>query len=93
MNFLEMFYFFYFLWALSVLFFSKATRGSDISQFEVHSLPGSPSLPTSWAGRLPVPGTQTGNDLFFWLFKTEDVAYDDDLISQYQFHTTYATSY
>jgi hypothetical protein len=81
MNLLGMVYFFHFLWAVPVLFFSKATRGSDISRFEVNSLPGSPSLPTSWAGRLPVPGTQKGNNLFFWLFKTEDVAYDDDLIS------------
>ncbi|KAJ5763812.1 Peptidase S10 serine carboxypeptidase [Penicillium manginii] len=80
MNLLGMVYFFHFLWAVPVLFFSKATRGSDISRFEVNSLPGSPSLPTSWAGRLPVPGTQKGNNLFFWLFKTEDVAYDDDLI-------------
>lgn len=57
----------------------------DISQFEVHSLPELPeesSLPTSWAGRLPVPDVEEGNSLFFWLFETEDSTYDDNLISK-----------
>ncbi|OJK03778.1 hypothetical protein ASPACDRAFT_21989 [Aspergillus aculeatus ATCC 16872] len=54
----------------------------DISQFEVHSLPDVPasSLPTSWAGRIPVPETEPGNSLFFWLFQAEDPAHDDNLI-------------
>ncbi|PYH77202.1 alpha/beta-hydrolase [Aspergillus uvarum CBS 121591] len=54
----------------------------DISQFEVHSLPGVPSssLPTSWAGRIPVPATAPGNSLFFWLFQAETPAQDDNLI-------------
>ncbi|RAH74304.1 putative serine carboxypeptidase [Aspergillus aculeatinus CBS 121060] len=54
----------------------------DVSQFEVHSLPGVPSsaLPTSWAGRIPVPEAEPGNSLFFWLFQAEDPAHDDNLI-------------
>ncbi|RAK80715.1 putative serine carboxypeptidase [Aspergillus fijiensis CBS 313.89] len=54
----------------------------DVSQFEVHSLPGVPSsaLPTSWAGQIPVPETEPGNSLFFWLFQAEDPAHDDNLI-------------
>ena len=55
---------------------------SNISQFEVHSLPNSPSLPPSWAGRIPVPDVEESNSLFFWLFEAEDPAYDDNLISQ-----------
>lgn len=58
---------------------------SDISQSKVHSLPELPEnspLPTSWAGRLPVPDVEEGNSLFFWLFETEDSAYDDNLISK-----------
>lgn len=70
------------LWAAPV---SLATRvdqaSSSISQFEVHSLPGAPSLPPSWAGRLPVPDVEEGNSMFFWLFQAEDSAYDDNLIS------------
>lgn len=56
---------------------------SKTAQFAVHDLPNSPSLPSSWAGRLPVPGTKGGNALFFWLFQTEDPAYDDNLISEF----------
>lgn len=54
---------------------------SSISQFEVHSLPGAPFLPPSWAGRLPVPDVEDGNSFFFWLFEAEDSAYDNNLIS------------
>lgn len=54
----------------------------NASRFEVHSLPDGPSLPRSWAGRLPVPGTAVGNSLFFWLFEAEDPVYDDNLISK-----------
>lgn len=82
MNLLGVIYFFHFLWAVPVIFFSKTTQGSNISQFEVHSLPGIHSLPTSWAGQLPVPGIETGNRIFFWLFETENKLYDDNLISQ-----------
>lgn len=56
---------------------------SSISQFEVQSLPDSPSLPSSWAGRIPVPDAEEGNSLFFWLFEAEDHKYDDDLISEF----------
>ncbi|PYH47475.1 putative serine carboxypeptidase, partial [Aspergillus saccharolyticus JOP 1030-1] len=75
------------LWALLPLL--RSARPSNrlplldsISQFEVHSLPGAPpsSLPTSWAGRIPVPDAKPGNALFFWLFQAEDPAYDDNLI-------------
>ncbi|KAJ5812191.1 Peptidase S10 serine carboxypeptidase [Penicillium riverlandense] len=64
------------LWTVGGGLFSR----SKTAQFEVHALPNSPSLPTSWAGQLPVPGTKDGNALFFWLFHTEDPAYDDNLI-------------
>jgi hypothetical protein len=67
------------LWTVGGGLFSR----SKTAQFEVHVLPDSPSLPTSWAGRLPVPGTKDGNALFFWLFQTEDPAYDDNLISEF----------
>lgn len=50
-------------------------------RFRVKSLPDSPSLPSNWAGQIPIPGTEDGNALFFWLFETEDKAYDDNLIS------------
>ncbi|KAJ5759725.1 Peptidase S10 serine carboxypeptidase [Penicillium odoratum] len=52
---------------------------SSNSLFQVSSLPDSPTLPTSWAGRLPVPGRQ-GNEIFFWLFEAEEPAYDENLI-------------
>lgn len=65
------------LWTVRGLFSQSKT-----AQFEVHGLPDSPSLPTSWAGQLPVPGTEDGNALFFWLFQAEDPAYDDNLISE-----------
>lgn len=52
----------------------------NISQFEVHGLPGSPPLPRSWAGRIPIPCVPDGNALFFWLFEAEDTAHDDNLI-------------
>ncbi|KAF9887849.1 hypothetical protein FE257_009509 [Aspergillus nanangensis] len=50
------------------------------SRFEVHSLPDSASLPPSWAGRFPVPDTEDGNSIFFWLFQAENVQYEDNLI-------------
>ncbi|KAL3468324.1 Alpha/Beta hydrolase protein [Aspergillus heterothallicus] len=69
------------LLAISCLFcFSQTLASPDISQFKVHSLPDNPALPPSWAGRLPVPNTAEGNALFFWLFQTEDPAYDDNLL-------------
>lgn len=55
----------------------------DISEFQVKSLPDAPELPKSWAGRLAVPGTKTGNSLFFWLFEAEDPVYDDNFISMH----------
>ncbi|KAK2850753.1 hypothetical protein FQN49_005353 [Arthroderma sp. PD_2] len=48
--------------------------------YETRPLPDAPELPQNWAGRLNIPGTPQGNSLFFWLFPTEDKAYDDDLI-------------
>lgn len=53
----------------------------DPSNFEVKPLPDGPQLPKSWAGRLPVPETEEGNSLFFWLFEAEDLTYDDNFIS------------
>jgi hypothetical protein len=65
-----------------MLLLSAAPRNSfDVSQFEVSSLPDSPTLPRSWAGRLPIPDTEEGNSIFFWLFEAQDHAYDENLIS------------
>ncbi|KAF3491879.1 carboxypeptidase cpdS [Arthroderma uncinatum] len=50
------------------------------SSFKTRPLPDAPALPQNWAGRLNIPGTPEGNSLFFWLFPTEDKAYDDNLI-------------
>ncbi|KAK2763957.1 hypothetical protein FQN54_009576 [Arachnomyces sp. PD_36] len=59
---------------------TETLASQSASDFEVSSLPNSPSLPKSWAGRLPVPGTEPGNTLFFWLFEAEESAYDDNFI-------------
>ena len=76
---------FHAFWTLPTVFLSRLYQSSSgIAQFKVHSIPELPedsSLPTSWAGRLPVPNVEDGNALFFWLFEAEDVAYDDNLIS------------
>ncbi|KAJ5176265.1 Carboxypeptidase [Penicillium canariense] len=77
MNITLFFFFFQFLWSIPNLPVFKTAR---TSQFEVRSLPDGPVLPTSWAGRLPVPGRQEGNEIFFWLFEAEDKAYDDTFI-------------
>lgn len=82
MNLAGFIYFFQILLSLPNFIFSRAKGSSKTSQFEVRSLPDSPALPTSWAGRLPVPGAKAGNDIFFWLFETEDSVYDDNLISE-----------
>jgi hypothetical protein len=66
------------LWSIPNLPIFKSTNAS---RFKVRSLPDSPALPTSWAGRLPVPGRENGNEIFFWLFEAEDKAYDDTFIS------------
>ncbi|BDD56415.1 hypothetical protein MAP00_001874 [Monascus purpureus] len=63
-----------------LLLLSRSVLSFCVSEFEVRHLPGSPSLPRSWAGRLPVPDMPEGNALFFWLFETEDPMYDDNLI-------------
>ncbi|KAJ5787208.1 Peptidase S10 serine carboxypeptidase [Penicillium paradoxum] len=80
MNIPALLYFLNALWTVPGLIFSRETGTYNTSRFEVHSLPGVSDLPPSWAGRLPVPGTKDGNDIFFWLFQTEQPAYDDNLI-------------
>lgn len=76
---------FHAFWTIPTALLSRPDRSSSgIAQFEVHSIPELPensSLLASWAGRLPVSNVEDGNALFFWLFQTEDVAYDDNLIS------------
>ncbi|EAU34553.1 predicted protein [Aspergillus terreus NIH2624] len=70
------------LWTVPAILFPSAARASpNASQFQVQALPDSASLPPSWAGRLPVPETEVGNSMFFWLFQTEDPVYDENLIS------------
>ncbi|KAJ5113370.1 Peptidase S10 serine carboxypeptidase [Penicillium angulare] len=73
------FYFYSIFWAIRTILLSRTSSPFDTSQFQVHSLPDSPALPSSWAGRLPVPGRQ-GNEIFFWLFNAENPTYDDQLI-------------
>ncbi|KAJ5149520.1 Peptidase S10 serine carboxypeptidase, partial [Penicillium atrosanguineum] len=81
MNLAGIIYFFQVVLSLSNRVFNRSIGSSRTSHFEVRSLPDSPALPTSWAGRLPVLGAKTGNDIFFWLFEAEDSAYDHELIS------------
>ncbi|KAJ5368326.1 Carboxypeptidase [Penicillium cataractarum] len=66
-----------FLWSIPNLPIFKSTNAS---RFKVRSLPDSPTLPASWAGRLPVPGRKDGNEIFFWLFEAENKSYDDTFI-------------
>lgn len=74
---------FHVLWAIPAIFLPGTARAlPSISQFEVRALPDGASLPPSWAGRLPVPETEDGNAIFFWLFQAEDPVYDDNLISE-----------
>lgn len=82
MNLAGFLYLFQIILSVPNFVFSRAIGSSKTSRFEVRSLPDSPALPTSWAGRLPVPGGKNGNDIFFWLFETENIAYDDNLISE-----------
>lgn len=73
---------FHTIWAVPMLLLSTAPRTSeDVSRFEVLSLPDSPTLPRSWAGRSPIPDTEEGNSIFFWLFEAQDPGYDENLIS------------
>lgn len=74
--------FFHVLWAVPLILVSSTRLSSSVDQLEVLSLPDAPSLPRSWAGRLPIPDTEDGNSLFFWLFEAEESAYSDNLISQ-----------
>ncbi|KAJ6179366.1 hypothetical protein N7519_009827 [Penicillium mononematosum] len=80
MNISALLYFFNVLWAAPGFVFSRAIASYNTARFEVHSLPGVSDLPPSWAGRLPVPGTEDGNEIFFWLFQSEQPAYDGNLI-------------
>lgn len=83
MNIITFLFGFHALWTIQASLAARVDQApSSISPFEVHSLPGAPSLPPSWAGRLPVPDVEEGNSLFFWLVEAEDSAYDDNLISQ-----------
>ncbi|KAJ5474572.1 Peptidase S10serine carboxypeptidase [Penicillium sp. IBT 31633x] len=80
MNIAALLYFLNALWATPGFIFSRGTDSYNTSQFEVDHLPGVSDLPSSWAGRLPVPGTEDGNEIFFWLFQAEQPAYNDNLI-------------
>lgn len=85
MNLVDFLYLFQVLRAIRGFFLPQGNHQSNASQFSVSSLPDSPPLPLSWAGRLSVPGAQEGNEMFFWLFDAEDPAYDDHLIGSYGF--------
>ena len=82
MNISALLYFFQILWAAPGFVRLRGIGSYNTSQFEVHALPGVSDLPSSWAGRLPVPGTEDGNEIFFWLFQSEQPAFDDNLISE-----------
>ncbi|KAL2013819.1 hypothetical protein VTN00DRAFT_1344 [Thermoascus crustaceus] len=66
MNFSTLFTLVSLAWAVPTLVTNPLNAVFNASSFEVHSLPDGPSLPRSWAGQLPVPGTLVGNSLFFW---------------------------
>lgn len=83
MNIPAFLYFFNLLWASPSVVLSRGVDRHNVAQFKVNSLPGISSLPSSWAGRLPVPGAKKGNEIFFWLFESEKPAYDDNLISKF----------
>lgn len=74
--------FFHVLWAVPLILVSYTRSPSSASRFKVHSLPDAPSLPRSWAGRIPVPDAEDGNEMFFWFFEAEDPIYDGNFISQ-----------
>ncbi|KAJ5907767.1 Peptidase S10 serine carboxypeptidase [Penicillium taxi] len=78
MNIASALYLFQILWAVPTLLRSRGAL--NVSQFRVQSLPDSPTLTPSWAGRLPVPGTANGNGIFFWLLQAENLVYNDNLI-------------
>jgi carboxypeptidase D len=82
MNISAFLYFFNLLWATPSVVFSRGLEKN--TQFKVDSLPGIASLPASWAGRLQVPGAESGNEIFFWLFGSETLTYDENLISTYE---------
>lgn len=82
MNISALLYFFHVLWATPGFVFSRGMGSYNTERFEVHTLPGVSDLPPSWAGRLPVPGAEDGNEIFFWLFQSEQPAYDDNFISK-----------
>ena len=57
--------------------------GPNITQYAVAGLPDvNYSLPHSWAGLIPIPGTQD-NALYFWLFEAEAQAQRNKLISKF----------
>lgn len=72
---------FHVLWAVPLLLVSYTRPPSRASQFEVRSLPDAPDIPRSWAGRIPVPDSEDGNSMFFWLFEAEDASRYDDFVS------------
>ncbi|PGH36308.1 hypothetical protein GX50_00813 [[Emmonsia] crescens] len=54
--------------------------GTGAARFRVGSLPGNPTLPSSYAGLIPIPGTEEGNSLFFWLLEAENREDNENLI-------------
>lgn len=55
--------------------------GPNITKYAVGSLPDiTYKLPSSWAGEIPIPGTDD-DALFFWFFEAEKGARSEDLIS------------
>src|SRR6266498_5331227 len=55
---------------------------NPVGQYQVHELPLVSSLPPSWAGRIAVPDSTNGDQLFFWLFRAEDETNDENFISE-----------
>ena len=62
---------------------SVSNFGSCAVKYAVSCLPDVKYLfPASWAGHIPIPST-TNDELFFWLFESEDQSKKDNLISLY----------
>ena len=68
-------------YAMSLLPGVNPSLGPNIQRYAVGSIPDvSFKLPKSWAGQIKIPNTKN-DELFFWLFETENQKHGDDLIS------------
>ena len=60
---------------------ARAIFGPNTGKYVVDKLPNiTYHIPPNWAGQIRIPGTKD-DELFFWLFETEDQSQCDNLIS------------